>query len=209
VHDFVMRQRQDEIFVERVEQPEGHVVVMVFAVDRVHRHVAQRVVHPPHVPFEPEAEPADIDRPRHHRPGGRFLGRGRRAGRFPEHQLVHPPQKGDRVEVLAAAEHVGDPFPRIAAVIEIQHRGDRIDPDPVDMILAHPVECARQQEIRDLAATVIVDQRVPVAVQPLPRIGMLVERGAVEPAEPMSVRWEMPRHPIEPQAEPGVGGRNR
>src|ERR1044071_4184597 len=99
-----MAQRQDEVFMERVEQPKGHVVVMVFAVDRVFRHVAERVVHPPHVPFEPEAEPADINWTRHHRPCGRFLGCGRRTGLLAEDQLVHAPQKGDRVEVLAPAD---------------------------------------------------------------------------------------------------------
>ena len=75
---------------------------------------------------------------------------------------------------------------------------------PVDVKLAQPVERARQQEIRDLAAAVIVDQRVPVAVQALPRVGVLVERGAVEPPEPVRVGREMARHPIEQQPEPGA-----
>src|SRR5580704_1891928 len=69
-----MTERQDEILVKGVEQAEAEVVVVVFAVDRIRRHVPQRVVHPPHVPFEAKAEPADISRARHHRPSGRFLG---------------------------------------------------------------------------------------------------------------------------------------
>src|SRR5829696_767176 len=32
---------------------------------------------------------------------------------------------------------------------------------------------------------------------------MLVERRAVEPAEPVRVGREMPRHPVEPQPDPG------
>ena len=35
VHHLVMAQRQDEVFVEGVEQAEGQIVVMIFAVDRV------------------------------------------------------------------------------------------------------------------------------------------------------------------------------
>jgi len=62
VDDLVMAQRQDEILVEGVEQAKGQVVVVMLAVDRLARHVAERVVHPAHVPFEAEAEPADIDR---------------------------------------------------------------------------------------------------------------------------------------------------
>src|SRR5260370_41974589 len=98
----------------------------------------------------------------------------------------------DRVEVFPAAVDVGDPAPRLTAVIEIEHRGDGIDPEPVDMKFAQPIERARMQEIRHLAAAVIVNQRVPVAMDALARIGVLVERGAVEAAEPVRVGWEMP-----------------
>ena len=41
VDDFVMRQRQDEIFGECVKQAKGHLVVMVLAIDRVCFHVVQ------------------------------------------------------------------------------------------------------------------------------------------------------------------------
>ena len=40
VHHLVMPQRQDEILVEGVEQAEGQLVVMIFSVDRVQRHVS-------------------------------------------------------------------------------------------------------------------------------------------------------------------------
>ena len=137
MHHLVVAERQDEILVKGVEQPEAQVVVVVFAVDRIQRHIPQRVVHPPHVPFEAKAEPADISRARHHRPGGRLLGhRGR--PRLPEHQLVHSAQKRDCIEVLAPAERVRDPLPRVAAVVEVEHRGDRIDPDAVDVEFAQP-----------------------------------------------------------------------
>ena len=71
-------------------------------------------------------------------------------------------------------------------------------------ILAQPIERARQQEIGDLAAAVIVDQRVPVAVHALPRVGVLIERGAVEAAETVRVGREMARHPVEQQPETGA-----
>ena len=63
VHHLVMRERQDEVLGEGVMQPELDVAVMIFAVHRFLRDVAQRVVHPPHVPFVAKAEPADVDRP--------------------------------------------------------------------------------------------------------------------------------------------------
>ena len=78
VHDLVVGERQDEILEEGVVQAEQDLAVMMLAVDRILADVVEGVVHPPHVPFVAEAEPAPVDRPRHHRPGRRFL---RRRGR--------------------------------------------------------------------------------------------------------------------------------
>ena len=104
VHDLVMRQRQDEIFREGVVQAEQDVAVMIAAVDRVLGNVVQGVVHPAHVPFVAEAEPAPVHRPRHHRPGGRFLRRGGGVRILPEQLGVGAAQEGDGVDVLAAAD---------------------------------------------------------------------------------------------------------
>ena len=62
VHDLVVRQRQDEIFRERIVQAEQDLVVVMLAVDRILADVVQRVVHPPHVPFVAEAEAAILGR---------------------------------------------------------------------------------------------------------------------------------------------------
>ena len=69
------------------------------------------------------------------------------------------------------------------------------------MEFAQPIERARQQEIRDLAAAIIVDQRVPVGMEALPRVGVLVKRGTVKPAEPVRVGREMPGNPIQQQSQ--------
>ena len=58
--DFVMRKRQDKVLMECVQHPKGQVVVMVFSVDGVLGDVLQRIVHPPHVPFQTKAETADV-----------------------------------------------------------------------------------------------------------------------------------------------------
>ncbi len=73
MHHLVMGERQDEILAEGIEQAEGHVVVVMSAVDRIARHILQRVVHEAHVPFEAEAQPAVMDRAGDAGPGGRFL----------------------------------------------------------------------------------------------------------------------------------------
>src|SRR4051794_13094247 len=60
--NFIVRERQDEVFGERVKQRECNLVVMVFAMDRIPAHVSERVIHPAHVPFIAKAEAAGIDR---------------------------------------------------------------------------------------------------------------------------------------------------
>src|SRR6266480_3782879 len=70
VHYYIVAQYQNEMFGERVEQRERDVAVMKTAKDRIETHVFKKVVHPTHVPFEPEPESAEINRSRNARPGG-------------------------------------------------------------------------------------------------------------------------------------------
>ncbi len=56
----------------------------------------------------------------------------------------------------------------------------------------------------DLPAAVIVDQRVPVLVKALARVGMLVEGRAVEAAEAVGVGREVAGHPVDHHADPGL-----
>ncbi|OIQ72530.1 hypothetical protein GALL_458440 [mine drainage metagenome] len=67
VDDLVMADRQDVILAPRVVQREGHLVVMVLAVDRVFFDVAKAVVHPAHVPLVAKAKAAVVDGARHAR----------------------------------------------------------------------------------------------------------------------------------------------
>ena len=90
------------------------------------------------------------------------------------------------------------------AVVEIEHRGDGIDAQAVDAVAIEPEQRAREQEIGDFGAAVIVDQRAPIEMPSLPRVGMLVERGAVEPREAVGIVREMPGHPIENDAKSGA-----
>ena len=204
VHDLVVGQRQDEIFGEGVEQAERDLLVMMLPVDRVLGDVVQGVVHPPHVPLVAEAKPADVDRPRHHRPGGGFFRRRGRVRKAAEHFRIEATKERDRVQILAAAELVRDPAAFRPAVVEIEHRRHRIDAQAVDPIAIEPEQRAREQEIGDLGAPVIVDQRAPVEVASLVGIGVLVERRAVEVRQSMPIVGEVTRHPVENDAEAGA-----
>ena len=200
VHHLVVAQRQDEVLREGVDRAEGHLVVVVAPIDGVLVHVLEGVVHPPHVPLEVEAQPPVGHGTRDAGPGGGLLGHGGRA-RHPGGLLVGGAQEGDGVEVLAPAVAIGNPLSRLARVVEVEHGGHRIHAQRVHVILLEPERPRRAQEVRDLGAAEVVDQRVPVAVEPQARVLMLVERRAVEAREPVRVGREVRRHPVHDDAQ--------
>ena len=201
MHDLVVGQRQHEVLGEGVQQPEREVAVVVATVHRVVLEVAERVVHPAHVPLVAEAEAAVVDGPAHHRPRRRLLGDHHHAGMLGEHDGVQLSQEVDGVEVLAAAESVGHPLARLARVVEVQHRGDGVDAQPVDVELVEPVEGVGDEEVADLVAAVVEDERAPVGVLALAGVGVLVQRGAVEAGQRPVVAGEVGRHPVDDDAD--------
>ncbi len=117
-------------------------------------------------------------------------------------QRVQLAQEVDGVEVLAAAEPVRHPLPFRARVVEVEHRRDRVDAQAVDVELLEPEERVGEQEVPHFVAAVVEDERAPVAVLALARIGVLVERRAVETGQAVRVLRKMPRHPVEDDADP-------
>jgi hypothetical protein len=79
---------------------------------------------------------------------------------------VHLLQERHGLEVLPAAVHVGRPV--LAGVVEVEHRGDRVDPDAVDVELRAPVERVGDQEVATSSAEV---EDVGAPVQLLARRG--------------------------------------
>ena len=115
--------------------------------------------------------------------------------------LVELLEERDRVEVLAAAELVGDPLALAARVVEVQHRGDRVDADPVGVVLAQPEQRVGDQEVADLVAAEVEHERAPVRMRAAPRVGVLVQRGAVEARERELVAREVGGDPVEDHAD--------
>ena len=130
-------------------------------------------------------------------------------GNAAEHFGIEAAQEIDGLEIFPAAILVRDPAAGGAAVVEIQHGGDRIDAQAVDGVALQPEQRVRHQEIDDFGAAVIVDQRAPVEVAALHRIGVLVQRGAVEMAEAMRIVREMPGHPVQHARRALRGDRRR
>src|SRR4029434_8194251 len=78
---------------------------------------------------------------------------------------------------------------------------DGVDPKAVDVIAVEPEDSAVEQEVRDLVASVVEDERAPVGMLALPGVGVLVEVGAVEVNEPVRIAREMRRDPVEDHAD--------
>src|SRR6266540_3187884 len=197
VHDLVVRERQHEVLRPGVQEAEGQLVVAILPVHRIETHIVEDVVHPPQVPLEPEAEPAEVRRTRDHRPRGRLLRGDDHAWIDAVDELVHVPEEGDGAEVLAPAELVRHPLARLARVVEVERGSDGVDPETIGVIAVEPEERAVEQEVRDLVASVVEDERAPVGMLALPRVGVLIEVGAIEVAEPVRIAREVRRHPVE------------
>ena len=202
VHDFIMRDGQYEVFAERVHEAKCQLVLMVSAMNRVTRDITQAVVHPAHIPLVVEAEPTRIRGARHRRKRRGLLGNGHRAGTLTAHHFIETPQKSHGFQILAASMHVGQPLARRAAVVAIEHRRHGINTQAVDPETLQPMQGTADQETANLRLTEIVNQRVPVTMHALARIGVLVERRAVEPRKAMRVGRKMCWNPVEQYTEP-------
>src|SRR5437762_11328781 len=111
--------------------------------------------------------------------------------------FVEAAEEIDRREVLPAAELVRYPFALFARVVEVKHRGDRIDAKAVDMVAAEPEKRVADEKAPHLVAAVVEGIAAPFAVHALARVGVLEQMGAVEVAESVLVGGKMGRHPVE------------
>ena len=96
---------------------------------------------------------------------------------------------------------LGYPFAGLARVIEIEHRGDGVHAQPVNVILIGPEKRVREQEILHFVATVIENESAPIGMLAEARIGVLVKMRAVEEREAVRVARKMRGSPIEQYAD--------
>src|SRR5215204_3261432 len=167
VYYLVVREGQDEVLVEGVDEGERDLVVVVLAVDGILGHVLQAVVHPAHVPLVTEPQTTHRGRAADHGPGCRFLREGGGAWVLTEDELVRALQECYGLQVLVAAVHVREPLALLPGVVEVEHRGDGVDPQPVYVILGDPEQRVAEKVVAHLATTEVEDQRSPVRVAAL------------------------------------------
>src|SRR5438876_6930223 len=132
-----------------VEAAEGKLVMVVLAVNRLVRKIGECVVHPTHIPFHAETEPAQMGRLRDHWPSCGLFGDRLYIRMFFVYLLVEAAQEVDRIQVFPTAILVGDPLPLLARIIEIKHGSDRVYAQAIDVIFVEPEHGAAQKETAD------------------------------------------------------------
>ena len=203
VHDLVVGEGKHEALGERVQETEGELLLVVYAEQGILAEVGEHVVHEPHVPHGVEAEPSRLHGVGHASgPGGGLLGHHERPRAATMHHLVELAEEGDGIEVLPSAMAVGHPLAGLAAVVEVEHGGHRVHPQTVHVVDVEPEHGIGHEEVPHLVAPVVEDVGAPVGMLPLARVGVLVERGAVEAGERELVAGEVGGHPVEEHPDP-------
>ena len=199
VHHLVVAQGQNKILGKRVGHGERERVVVSLTVQRIERHIPQHIVHPAHVPLEQEPQSPVVVGLCDERKRSRLLGDHHDRRLRLKRRRVQLPQKVDGLQVFAPAEPV-----RLVVwpvIVEIQHRGHRVDPDTVSMKLREPVAGIRDQKRAHLGLAVIIDPRRPVGVLVHRGVGELIAARTVKFIEPVPILRKMRRHPIENHAD--------
>ena len=201
VYDLIMRDRQQEVLGERIEEGEGDGVVMIRSPQRIEGHIGEHVVHPAHVPLVVEAKTAVGYGTGYHRPGGGFLSDHHNGRMMQVNGGVQSLDELDRLEVLVTAVLVGDPLAVTAVVVEVQHGGYRVNADAVDMVLVQPEHCGGYEEGDDLVARVVEYVGAPFLVLALAAVLILIAVDAVEASQTVSVLGEVSGYPVEDDAD--------
>ena len=204
VHHLVVGEGQDVVLAEGVEQAEGDLVVMVFAVDGIELDVGQDVVHPAHVPLEAEAQSAQVGGCGHHGEGGALLGDHHQAGEIVVYGLVEAAQEVDAVQILPPAEAVGDVLPRSLAEVVIDDAAHRVHADAIGMEDVQPEAGVAQKVAAHLAARIVKEHCAPLGDFAPAGIGMVVQVRAVEAEQTHLVAREVGGHPVQNHADAGL-----
>ena len=180
VHHLIMGKRQNKVLAVRIDHAEGQFPMMRTPEDRVVSHIADKVIHPAHVPFVIKSQAILLHVSGHHRPGGGFLGDHNSPRLFPLNHTIQMLKQFHGLQILMTAVDIRHPLPFVFPVIQIQHGSHRINPDSVGMEFVNPEERIRNQKVLDFRPLIIINQSAPVGMRSLSGIRMLIQACPVE-----------------------------
>src|SRR6202166_1056306 len=97
VDDLIVRERQDEILSEGINQAKCDLAMLVTSEHWILRQVVQHVMHPAHIPLEAESQSSNVRGPRDLRPGSRFFRHDHDVGKCRINMLIHLSQELNRL----------------------------------------------------------------------------------------------------------------
>src|SRR6185295_8581956 len=142
-----------------------------------------------------------MGRPRDHGPVGGLFGDGLAVRVILVDHMIQTAHKVDGLKILPAAVLVGNPLAGFAGIVEIEHGSHRVDAQSIDVKFVEPKKRVADQKTLHFMPPIIENVAFPIRMVTLAWVGMFIEMGAVEIAEPMLVAGEMRRHPIENYAD--------
>src|SRR3990172_3308873 len=113
-------------------------------------------------------------------PSGGLLGDHERARKRGVDGVVEFLEKPYGFQILPPSVLVRYPLTLLARVVQVEHGGDRINAEAVDMVLVQPEEGVPYEKVPDLVPRVVEDEGSPIGMLPLSGIGVIVEVRAVE-----------------------------
>ena len=197
MYDLIVGEDEDELLARGIAHAEGHFIVVELPEIGVQLHIVQEIVHPAHVPLKVKAEAVVLRPGRHLRPGCGFLRDDDAPVAAAADHGVQVLEKFYRIEISVSAEAIRDPLSVSSAVIQIEHGGDRVHTEAVDMVLFIPVERISDQKVLHLVLGIVENFCPPVRVLPHPGIRIFIAGRAVEVRKSVRVLWEMGGHPVE------------
>ena len=106
-------------------------------------------------------------------------------------------EKFDRVQVCIAAVTVLHPFSIFSAIIQIQHRGNRIHTQSVYMEFLNPIQGICDQEALNLVLGIVEYFCSPLRMLAHSGIGIFKQCLAVKICQTVGVLWKMGRYPVQ------------
>ena len=168
---------------------------------RIGLHIGKRVVHPAHVPLVVEPQPAEICGFGDHRERRAFFRDHQRPRIQPENRFVEFFEKRDGFEIIIPPVHVGRPFARLFIVIEIDHGGDGVHAQSVDMELFKPEHRVGNEKTLHFVPAPVENARTPAFHLHFIFALVFVTGRTVEFEKPVFVFRKMRRHPVEDYAD--------
>ena len=110
-------------------------------------------------------------------------------------------EKFDGFQVLVAAVLVGNPLAVFAAIVQIEHGGNRIDTQAVYMELLDPVERVGDQEVGNLVLFIVENFGAPVRMLAFSWVRVLKEGLPVEICKAVCIPREVCWNPVQNDAD--------